>query len=96
MIPDQVRNLRTLCDSKGKSVGILLLEYSDAQSVRRATEADSICRIRLLQGFGIVPRAMLVSCLIAAIPKSPLCSKVVMQTVRFQHANFTQPTQLIC
>lgn len=57
----QVRNLRTLCDSKGKSVGILLLEYSDIQSVRRATEADGICRMRMLQGFGIVPRAMLVS-----------------------------------
>lgn len=57
----QVRNLRTLCDSKGKSVGILLLEYSDIQSVRRATEADGICRMRMLQGFGIVPRVMSVS-----------------------------------
>jgi len=57
----QVRNLRTLSDSKGKSMGILLLEYSDVQGVRKATEADGICRIRLLQGFGIVPRVMLVS-----------------------------------
>ena len=63
----QVRNLRALCDSKGKSVGILLLEYSDIQSVRRATEADGICRMRMLQGFGIVPRAMSVSSFAASI-----------------------------
>ena len=67
----QVRNLRTLCDSKGKSVGILLLEYSDIQSVRGATEADGICRMRMLQGFGIVPRAMLVSAFAAFIRRWP-------------------------
>lgn len=53
-------------------MGILLLEYSDVQGVRKATEADGICRIRLLQGFGIVPRVMLVSAFVGNLTVSGL------------------------
>ena len=87
----QVRNLRTLCDSKGKSVGILLLEYSDIQSVRRATEADGICRMRMLQGFGIVPRVMLVSAFAAFIRSWPhLTRQHRNQSLMFAASHFLE------
>ena len=57
-------------------MGILLLEYSDVQGVRKATEADGICRIRLLQGFGIVPRVMLVSAFVGNLTVSGLAEGI--------------------
>lgn len=55
--------LQVLCDSKGKSMSVLLVEFSKQEGVQQALRADGICRIRLLQGFGLQPRAMEVSLL---------------------------------
>ncbi|CAK9069758.1 unnamed protein product [Durusdinium trenchii] len=85
-----LRNLRVLCDSKGKSMSVLLVEFSKQEGVQQALRADGICRIRLLQGFGLQPRAMEVSAELhaalseaasgeAAWPDGGACSEALRQ-----------------
>ena len=70
----QVRNLRIMVDlSTGKSAGVVLVEYTEPEAVKKATRVDGICRLRILQGFGIVPRAMQVGALSAKLVTHTTC-----------------------